>query len=300
MKTLSKPQAPILSAVAAAAALACIGGLALSAATPDTDATAPAPIASTAAPSPSTTVPETPTPVLVPSAAQLEALPEARYDAVIAGLLPFDGTLASDASASVYRLADDLALYGEDRVEPVARLAAWDFTAEQTVTVAAAVDGEWTLVLTPARQSLPSQNGGTAPAQSAAWVLTTDLPAPETVEAHVTASISDQTVTVRNGDSVETYSAAVGRAGTPTPTGTGYLEARFSDPSQANGEPIQLTSLHSAVADEPYRGDDGGLIAIHWSENTVGASSHGCVRVDTQALTALSGLPTGTPITITD
>lgn len=93
----------------------------------------------------------------------------------------------------------------------------------------------------------------------------------------------------------------IGAAATPTPTGvTGYLQARYLDPGQAQSNPIQLTSLHSAAADEPYGGHDGGLIGVHFNTTATGTASHGCIRLAPAAITAVNALPVGTPITITD
>nr|WP_101848763.1 L,D-transpeptidase [Zhihengliuella sp. ISTPL4] len=62
----------------------------------------------------------------------------------------------------------------------------------------------------------------------------------------------------------------------------------------------QLTSLHSAAVDEPFRGDDGGLIGLHYDTTSNGAESHGCLRLTQQALEAVDALPLETAIVITD
>ena len=255
-------------------------------------------------------------------AARIAALPEARYDAVIAGLLPARGTAGGD---SAYRVREDTALYAADLVTPVARLAAWNFLGEPTVVVPVESSGDWVRILTPARQRLPSKgadtSGAPAPAQTSAWLHAHSLASPTRVAARIIVSVSAQTLRIdgtgtgtgtgtgigvgvgvgeSDGAGVHTWRVGVGASGTPTPTGvTGYLEARYRDATQGQAQhPVQLTSLHSAAADEPFGGNDGGLIGIHFEASSSGAISHGCIRVPVEALTAVDALPLGTLITI--
>lgn len=232
-------------------------------------------------------------------AAALAALPEARYSAVIAGLMPFDRTVTSD---SVFQLRADAPLFGATRTTPVARFAASDFLRQPTTVVGLERQGDWELVLTPARQQLPSTAGGSAAAQTSAWVPVASLREVSTPTSRVVISTKDQTVSVVSSGraAVQRFRAGVGTADTPTPTGvTGYLEQRYVDPAQGTGDhPIQLTSLHSSAADEPYGGHDGGLIGLHWNATTSGVVSHGCVRLDAEAVAAIDALPLGTLVTV--
>ncbi|MGN8051084.1 L,D-transpeptidase [Curtobacterium sp. 22159] len=252
-----------------------------------------------AAATPSPTVASAPAvPAVDP--ATLAALPEARYSAVIGGLMPFDRTVTSD---TVFQLRADAPLFGAARTEPVARFAASDFLRQPTTVVGLRRDGDWELVLTPARQQLPSAAGGAgAPAQTAAWVPAASLREVSTPRARVVISTKDQSVSIvgPTGAVTKRFGAGVGTADTPTPTGvTGYLEQRYVDPTQGTGDhPIQLTSLHSSAADEPYGGHDGGLIGIHWNATDSGAVSHGCVRLDAEAVAAVNALPLGTLVTV--
>jgi hypothetical protein len=248
-------------------------------------------------------------------AARIAALPEARYDAVIAGLLPARGTVDG---ISAYRLREDTALYAADLVTPVARLAVRNFLGEPTVVVPVESFGEWVRVLTPARQRLPSDGadssrpdpagtdpagtdpaGRLAPAQSSAWLRTDFLFSPTALANRIVVTVSAQTLRII-GVGSRTWAVGVGAPGTPTPIGvTGYLEARYRDVAQGQAEhPVQLTSLHSTAADEPFGGDDGGLIGIHFQASASGAVSHGCIRVPMEALAAIDALPLGTLITI--
>jgi lipoprotein-anchoring transpeptidase ErfK/SrfK len=52
--------------------------------------------------------------------------------------------------------------------------------------------------------------------------------------------------------------------------------------------------------DEPYGGTDGGLIGLHYQDVASGAVSHGCIRLDADAIAAVDTLPLGTPITVVD
>lgn len=231
--------------------------------------------------------------------ATLAALPEAEYSAVISGLMPFDRTVTTD---TVFRLRADAPLFGAARTTPVARFAASDFLRQPTTVVGVERDGDWELVLTPARQQLPSAADGSAAAQTAAWIPLTSLREVSTPTSRVVISTKDQSVSIVDtaGHVTHRFDAGVGTADTPTPTGvTGYLEQRYVDPSQGTGDhPIQLTSLHSGAADEPYGGHDGGLIGLHWNATTSGAVSHGCVRLDAEAVAAVDALPLGTLVTV--
>lgn len=245
------------------------------------------------------------TPAASPSAAapvDLAALPEARYDAVIPGLLEYSSPLVPELSRVAYSLRGDAALSAEPGGTAVARFAAKNFLGEPTVVVRVALQGRWALVLTPARSVLPSQNGGRAPAQTAGWVRVEALVHPVTLSKRIVISLSQRRLSIVAGDTVEqSFPVGVGTASTPTPQGvTGYLQARYLDPEQNQDRyPVQLSSLHSAAADEPFGGSDGGLIGIHYQRTSTGAVSHGCVRLPAEAVLAVDALPLGTAITIT-
>ena len=250
------------------------------------------------------------------SATAIAALPEARYDAVIEGLIP---VFRIASAVNAYRLVSDTALYADDRITPVARLASRNFLGQPTVVVPVESAGDWVRVLTPARQKLPSAvgaassvgalrpggvgtgrgTGTSAPAQTSAWLRADLLTQRSPVTSRIVVSVSSQTLRVLGGG-IRAWKVGVGAAGTPTPTGvTGYLEARYRDATQDQAEhPVQLTSLHSVAADEPFDGSDGGLIGVHFTPVPSGAASHGCIRVPLEALEAVNALPLGTLITI--
>lgn len=279
-----------LPAVLCAALLATI-----TACTPDTPT-------ATHTPTPSATADAGP--ALPPglTTSSIAALPAATYNAVIPGLLPAPATAEVRAS---YHVSFDSVVYGADFSTPVARIPAKNFLGDPTVVVRVKSRGQWSLVLTPARQQLPSKAtaAAPAPAQSAAWIPTSFLQITRPLTASVVISTSKQTLRIvdSSGAATKKFTVGVGTASTPTPTGTGYLQARYLDPAQGQTEHrIQLTSLHASSADEPYGGTDGGLIGIHFQSTAAGAVSHGCVRLSEEAIAAVDALPLGTPVQIVD
>ena len=256
---------------------------------------------SSAGPTGSAAATPTAAPYAAPAAAAIAALPEAKYNAVIAGLVGYAHSGVPKGMTSTYTIAADAPLYGDDRTTPVARLAAANFLGSPSVVVPVRTRGAWSLVLTPSRQSLPSQHPD-APAQSAGWIRTDLLTKSQSLTSHIEISVGAQTVSIvdATGTATATFPAGVGAASTPTPTGVvGYMQARYLDPAQDQTVyPIGLTSLHSSAADEPFGGKDGGLIGIHYYPERNGAISHGCVRLDGDAITKLDTLPLGTPVVI--
>ncbi|WP_345801292.1 L,D-transpeptidase [Microbacterium sp. AZCO] len=239
--------------------------------------------------------------VPVLTAAQVAALPAVRYDAVIGGLLAFTGDVTTVIGR--YELTEDAAIFGSDRRTAVARFPAKDFLDEPSTVVVVGSEGAWMLVLTPARVSLPSASAGSAPAQSAGWVAASALHRIADLNDQIVISAGGQTLTIKRAGSPDvSFDVGVGTPETPTPTGvTGYLQQRYLDASQgADVYPIQLTSLHSSAADEPYEGEDGGLIGIHYNPDNAGAVSHGCVRLPEEAIIAVNRLPLGTPVSIVE
>ena len=235
-----------------------------------------------------------------PHADAMAALPEARYDGVIGGL-DAETAASSGLPELAYSLRSSAAIYGADRVTPIGYLPPFDFLGEPTVIVPLAIDGGWARILTPARQRLPSASSGLAPAQTSAWIAFDTLTNARPLDRHIEVSVSAQTLAIMEGESViAAYSVGVGTFETPTPTGvTGYLQARYLDPSQNQAvHRVQLTSLHATSVDEPYGGSDGGLIGLHFSDVATGAVTHGCIRLQADAIVAVDALPLGTLITI--
>jgi lipoprotein-anchoring transpeptidase ErfK/SrfK len=295
---MPKPRIPIPVAAAAAVLAAAIG---LTGCTQPDPTRTPKPSASvTAAP---TEAASTAPPVPALTRSEIAALPAAVYDAVVPGLLP--APAGNLTAPTAHRVMFDVPLFGADRATPVARIPATDFRGQRTVVVPIQLDGPWALVLTPARQVLPSQVAAgerAAPAQTAAWMPAASLAGTTALAKSVHISVAGQSLSIVDaaGTVTDSWSVGVGTDETPTPTGvTGYLQARYTDPDQGQSvHPIQLTSLHATAADEPFGGSDGGLIGIHYFEQSSGAVSHGCVRLPADALTAVNALPLGTLVVI--
>ncbi|MBK4346914.1 L,D-transpeptidase [Lacisediminihabitans changchengi] len=255
----------------------------------------PAGTPSPSSPAPTATAPAEPPPV------DPASLPEARYDAVIPGLPEYASPQVTELARVAYSLRADALLSAEPGGPPIARFAATNFLGEPTVVVRVALQKRWALVLTPARSVLPSQNGGSAPAQTAGWMPVALLTQPRALTSSIVIAVSHQTLSiVTEGAPAKSFAVGVGTAATPTPQGvTGYLQARYLDANQHQTRfRVQLSSLHSAAADEPFGGSDGGLIGIHYERTATGAVSHGCVRLGEDAVRAVDALPLGTPLSI--
>jgi lipoprotein-anchoring transpeptidase ErfK/SrfK len=95
---------------------------------------------------------------------------------------------------------------------------------------------------------------------------------------------------------------AVGAPDTPTPTGEFYVTVHLRPPqiSPIYGAWALGLSAYSDVLDQFGTGD--GQIALHGWSNLADlgqAVSHGCVRLDNQAISSLAqALPIGSPVTI--
>jgi lipoprotein-anchoring transpeptidase ErfK/SrfK len=149
----------------------------------------------------------------------------------------------------------------------------------------------WVEVLLPVRP-----NGSTG------WVHASDV----TLTAnpfHIVVSLSGRTITVTNARSViYTGPVAVGAPETPTPTGNYYLYVLLQapDPTGPYGPYAYGLSSHSdALA--TFDGADAE-IGLHGNNDAsvLGQDvSHGCVRMDNDAITMLSKqLPLGTPVDV--
>ncbi|HEX3958389.1 MAG TPA: L,D-transpeptidase [Trebonia sp.] len=103
------------------------------------------------------------------------------------------------------------------------------------------------------------------------------------------------------GRSLGSWTVAKGTAGTPTPPGRTFLLASLI-PSHPTYSPLILPlGLHSNTL--TTYGGGPGTVALHgWPDPAVfgHAVSHGCVRVPAAALRALSRIPLGTPVMITN
>lgn len=241
-----------------------------------------------------------------PTETHLATIPEATYNAVVPQLIdaaPFSNNAVPTLSYTLARVL--VPVYGADRsAGPVATMPQLSFTGQPTVVVpVATAPGGWSEVLTPSRNAEPSQSGGHAASQTAGWVRSGDLVLAAALPQHIRVNVSTHTLEIvetTSGKVDQTFPVGTGKTGTDSPLGLTYLEARFTDARQAAGQPINLTAAHSAIDDHPY-GSDEGLIALHYEPNHAAAGiSHGCVRLSQSGSDAVSQLPVGTPILITE
>lgn len=105
-----------------------------------------------------------------------------------------------------------------------------------------------------------------------------------------------------DGRPAATFEAVVGKPSTPTPTGHFFVEENVKMAAGLPGAPYALAlSARSNVLQEFEGGP--GQTAIHGTNNIGGvpgtAVSHGCIRLDTPAITWLAArIGPGTPVTI--
>ncbi len=163
-------------------------------------------------------------------------------------------------------------------------------TVPQVFLVQAQTKG-WVQVLLPVRP-----NGTTG------WVRATDVNILDN-PFHVKVELGAHRITVTQLDKlVYTGTVAVGAPETPTPTGQYYIRvlAKAIDPNTVYGPYAYGLSSHSEAL-ATFNGGDAE-IGIHGNNDAsvLGSNvTHGCVRMDNDAITTLSKqLPLGTPVDI--
>ena len=122
---------------------------------------------------------------------------------------------------------------------------------------------------------------------------------------HLVVDLSERRLTVyRGGRLVRSFSGVIGTTATPTPRGKYFVEETVALTRRHVGGPYALAlSARSYVLQEFAGGP--GQIAVHGVWNVGGtmgtAASHGCVRLDTAAITWIGQrIGPGVPVTITD
>jgi lipoprotein-anchoring transpeptidase ErfK/SrfK len=140
------------------------------------------------------------------------------------------------------------------------------------------------------------------PNDSIGWVNASDVN-PYTIDYWIKVSTSAHTITVGNGNQLVLQApAATGTGGTPTPLGTFYLTEVVRPIWQPYlGPYAYATSAHSDVLYSFMGGD--GMVGLHGTDapGSIGhAVSHGCIRINNNAITQLATtLPMGTPLFVT-
>jgi hypothetical protein len=106
----------------------------------------------------------------------------------------------------------------------------------------------------------------------------------------------------RDGRMMRVFRAVVGKPSTPTPTGEFFVEETVQMFAGEAGGPFALALSARSNALQEFEGGPG-QIGVHGRDNLGGklgtAASHGCIRLDTAAITWLAErIGPGTPITI--
>jgi lipoprotein-anchoring transpeptidase ErfK/SrfK len=164
-------------------------------------------------------------------------------------------------------------------------------TGEHTTLPVLGTYGPWLLVRLPGRP-----NGHTG------WIEESHTTTSVTAWQLVVDTATRRVTVYHAGHVVKTIEAVVGKASTPTPTGTYFVEEAVALGSGAVGAPFALAlSARSSVLQDFDGGP--GQIAIHGLLNVGGtpgtAASHGCIRITTADIKWLAGrIGPGTPVTI--
>lgn len=167
--------------------------------------------------------------------------------------------------------------------------------------------------LTGVRTLLPALEGRSKPGwvrvrlpgrpnSHAGWIRTVNT-RPASTLWHLSLDLSKRRVTVRLAGRVKhRFAAVIGTSSTPTPLGRFFVEEGVALASWHAGRPYALaTSARSNVLQEFAGGP--GQIALHGTAGLAGAlgsaSSHGCIRLSTRAITWLARrIGAGVPLSI--
>ena len=148
--------------------------------------------------------------------------------------------------------------------------------------------GGWSRVLLPSRP-----NGATG------WIRTSQVERRSSAYL-VRVHLGSRRLELFHHDtSIGSWTVAIGKPTTPTPTGRTFLLGSFADPQQSFSPVILPLGSHSESLDS--YGGGPGTVALHgWPEAEVfgQAVSHGCVRVPADALEALRQVPLGTLVLV--
>src|SRR5262249_28097067 len=143
------------------------------------------------------------------------------------------------------------------------------------------------------------------PNDAAAWIPA-DRARLTSTRWRIVVSLRRRTVALeREGEVVHTYQAVVGKPSTPTPTGLFAVSERISqpDPHGFYGPWVLLLTAYSNTLQHFDAGP--GQISIHGRDGPSlrdplgSARSHGCVRIDNDAIDLLARVAVeGTPVVI--
>ena len=159
----------------------------------------------------------------------------------------------------------------------------------------------WARVLLVGRQA-PAGQGD--PSQLSGWMRVADLEmTPNTRSVRVDLDARTIAIETRDGDDVETKIVgtdfASGTEATPTPVGRSFImfEDTVESLAYTRGYPIVYLAVQSPTL-AGFDGQNVAVTAFHYHDVRSGAISNGCIRVAPETITALAGLPEGTPVYI--
>jgi lipoprotein-anchoring transpeptidase ErfK/SrfK len=229
-------------------------------------------------------------PVPVP-AAELAGLPRATTYTTIPAA-PLDPSPFAVAGGLVVRPLAAEVVYAGPGKPPVAVLPSSELGGPTWVPVVQSMPG-WDRVLLPSKP-----NGATG------WIFTaTARPQVDIARSAYLVRIwvgARKLSLYDSGQTLGTWTVAVGAPGTPTPTGRTFVLALLAPVHPTYSPLILPLGFHSSTLDS--FGGGPGTVGLHgWPDTSVfgQAVSHGCVRVPAGALSALSKVPLGTLVLIT-
>jgi lipoprotein-anchoring transpeptidase ErfK/SrfK len=223
------------------------------------------------------------------SAARLARLPAATTFGRLRGA-PLDPAPFSPETGVVIHPTAARTVFAYPGGPPVAVLPATELSSPTWVPVVQTWFG-WDRVLLPAR-----------PNRSTGWIFLGSGGLQTAYSPYrIEISLAAYRLTVLDrGRRLGSWTVAVGARGTPTPTGRTFLLAAVA-PRHPTYSPLILPlGMHSHTLST--FGGGPGTVGLHgWPDPSVfgHAVSHGCVRVPPAALRVLSGIPLGSPVTIT-
>lgn len=226
------------------------------------------------------------------SAAELAKLPRATTYADIPSAPSDPSPFATTNGVVVHPLSPQVVYAGPGK-QPVAVLPTTELGGPTWVPVVQSSLG-WERVLLPSR-----------PNRASGWIYTAAA-----VSSQLETRSSSYLVRIevgarklslyQGGQSLGTWTVAVGARGTPTPTGRTFLLALLAPPHPTYSPLILPLGFHSSTLDT--FGGGPGTVGVHgWPNPSVfgRAVSHGCVRVPAAALRLLSSVPLGSIVLIT-
>jgi len=225
------------------------------------------------------------------SSSELAKLPQATTFTSVAAA-PLDlAPFAATSGLVVHPLSQQVLFAGPGR-QPVAVLPVTELGSPTWVPMVQASQG-WAQVLLPSRPNRATgwiytggSGGSRLEIRSSAYVIRIQIGARKLSVDH-------------GGKSLGTWTVAVGASRTPTPTGRTFLLASLAPPNPTYSPLILPLGFHSNVLST--FGGGPGTVGLHgWPDTSVfgQAVSNGCVRVPTDALRMLSGIPLGSLVMI--